>query len=89
MRRIILPLARPGIVAGCLLVFIPSLGALRRRILGGGRNLMIGNMIALQFQGSRNWPFGSAAAVILMAVVLVGLAAYVRHATAGARARAC
>jgi len=89
MRRIILPLARPGIVAGCLLVFIPSLGAfIAPDILGGGRNLMIGNMIALQFQGSRNWPFGSAAAVILMAVVLVGLAAYVRHATAGARARA-
>lgn len=80
LRRIILPLARPGIVAGCLLVFIPSLGAfIAPDLLGGGKNLMVGNMIALQFQGSRNWPFGSAAAVVLMTVVLVALVLYVRQ----------
>ncbi|HEX6144485.1 MAG TPA: ABC transporter permease [Geminicoccaceae bacterium] len=68
-RRIVLPLALPGIVAGCLLVFIPSLGAfIAPDILGGGRNLMIGNLIALQFGSSRNWPFGAAAAMILMSV---------------------
>jgi ABC-type molybdate transport system permease subunit len=74
LRRIVLPLAAPGIIAGCLLVFIPSLGAfIAPDILGGGRNLMIGNMIALQFGASRNWPFGAAAAVILMSMVLVAL----------------
>lgn len=80
LRDIILPLAKPGIIAGALLVFIPSLGSfLAPDILGGGKNLMIGNMIALQFQGSRNWPFGSAAAVILMSVVLVALIIFVRQ----------
>jgi spermidine/putrescine transport system permease protein len=82
LREIILPLAKPGIVAGSLLVFIPSLGSfLAPDILGGGKNLMIGNMIALQFQGSRNWPFGSAAAVILMSVVLIALIVFVRQQT--------
>ena len=80
LRRIILPLALPGIVAGSLLVFIPSLGAfIAPDLLGGGKNLMIGNLIALQFQGSRNWPFGSAAAVILMTVVLAALLYYIRQ----------
>lgn len=82
LREIILPLAKPGIVAGSLLVFIPSLGSfLAPDILGGGKNLMIGNMVALQFQGSRNWPFGSAAAVILMSVVLIALIIFVRQQT--------
>jgi len=80
LREIILPVAKPGIIAGSLLVFIPSLGSfLAPDILGGGKNLMIGNMIALQFQGSRNWPFGSAAAVILMGVVLIALMIFVRQ----------
>lgn len=80
LRKIILPLALPGIVAGSLLVFIPSLGAfIAPDLLGGGKNLMIGNLIALQFQGSRNWPFGSAAAVILMTFVLLALLVYVRQ----------
>lgn len=80
LRKVILPLAMPGVVAGSLLVFIPSLGAfIAPDLLGGGKNLMIGNLIALQFQGSRNWPFGSAAAVILMTVVLCALLVYVRQ----------
>jgi spermidine/putrescine transport system permease protein len=80
LREIILPLAKPGIVAGSLLVFIPSIGAfIAPDLLGGGRNLMIGNLIALQFQSSRNWPFGSAAAVILMSIVLAALMVYVRQ----------
>jgi spermidine/putrescine transport system permease protein len=80
LREIILPLALPGIVAGSLRVFIPSLGAfIAPDLLGGGKNLMIGNLIALQFQGSRNWPFGSAAAVILMTVVLIALLIYIRQ----------
>jgi spermidine/putrescine transport system permease protein len=80
LREIILPLAKPGIVAGSLLVFIPSIGAfIAPDLLGGGKNLMIGNLIALQFQSSRNWPFGSAAAVILMSIVLAALMVYVRQ----------
>jgi spermidine/putrescine transport system permease protein len=86
LRRVILPLAAPGIVAGCLLVFIPSLGAfIAPDILGGGRNLMIGNMIALQFGSSRNWPFGAAAAVILMSMVLLALTFYARARVSGTR----
>ena len=82
LAKIILPLSLPGIVAGSLLVFIPSLGAfIAPDLLGGGKQLMIGNLIALQFQGSRNWPFGSAAAVILMTVVLVALMVYIRQQT--------
>ena len=80
--KIILPIIKPGIIAGCLLVFIPSLGSfIAPDLLGGGKNLMIGNLIALQFQGSRNWPFGSAAAVILMTVVLIVLLLFARKQT--------
>src|SRR5262249_7602971 len=77
LRRIIIPLARPGIIAGCLLVFIPGLGSyITPLLLGGGSRLMIGNLIALQFGTSRNWPFGSALAFILMAAVLSPLLFY-------------
>ncbi|HEY9037703.1 MAG TPA: ABC transporter permease [Roseovarius sp.] len=80
LRHIIIPMAKPGIVAGCILVFIPGLGAyITPELLGGGKELMIGNLIALQFSGSRNWPFGSAAALILMVVVMVSLIVYVRY----------
>ncbi|HEY7689058.1 MAG TPA: ABC transporter permease [Dongiaceae bacterium] len=80
--RVIIPLSKPGIVAGCLLVFIPALGAYVTPLLvGGGKSLMIGNLIALQFSGSRNWPFGSAASLILMALVLAALYIYVRYGT--------
>jgi spermidine/putrescine transport system permease protein len=81
LRRVIIPMAKPGIVAGCILVFIPGLGAyITPELLGGGKHLMIGNLIALQFGSSRNWPFGSAAALILMAVVMVALLVYIRNA---------
>lgn len=72
--HVIVPLAKPGIVAGGILVFIPALGAyITPELLGGGKKLMIGNMIAMQFGASRNWPFGSAAALILMALVVIVL----------------
>jgi spermidine/putrescine transport system permease protein len=78
MRHIILPLATPGIIAGSLLVFIPCLGDfIIPNLLGGGKHLMIGSLIQLQFGSSRNWPFGSAAALILMAFVLIGMLIYV------------
>lgn len=80
LRKIILPLCVPGIVAGSLLVFIPSLGSfIAPDLLGGGQKLMIGNLIAQQFQGSRNWPFGSANAVVLMTIVLTALIFFVRY----------
>jgi spermidine/putrescine transport system permease protein len=88
LRRIVIPLARPGIIAGCLLVFIPGLGAyITPLLLGGGGRLMIGNLIALQFGTSRNWPFGSAMAFILMAVVLLALIFYARSGTGKSQAR--
>ncbi len=81
LRHVILPVAKPGIVAGCILVFIPGLGAyITPQLLGGGKSLMIGNMIWQQFGASRNWPFGSASALILMAIVMIALLIYVRYA---------
>ncbi|GAB5468904.1 MAG: ABC transporter permease [Rhodospirillales bacterium] len=79
LRRVVLPIAKPGLVAGCILVFIPSIGAyVTPLLLGGGKELMIGNLIALQFGNARNWPFGCAAALILMGMVLIALLYYVR-----------
>ncbi len=78
--RVIVPLSMPGIVAGCLLVFIPALGAyVTPLILGGGTHLMIGDLIAQQFGSGRNWPLGAAQALILMVAVLVALYFYVRN----------
>jgi spermidine/putrescine transport system permease protein len=80
LRRIIIPIARPGIIAGALLVFIPSLGTyITAVLLGGGRKLMIGNLIANQFGESRNWPLGSALTVILLACVVAALLIYIRQ----------
>lgn len=79
--RVLVPMAKPGIVAGCILVLIPGLGAyITPELLGGGKKLMIGNMIAIQFGSSRNWPFGSASALILMTMVMIALLVYVRNA---------
>lgn len=72
LRRVVLPIATPGIVAGCLLVFIPCLGAfVTPALLGGGKTLMLGNIIQMQFGASRNWPFGAALSVVLLAVMLL------------------
>lgn len=81
LRRVIIPLVRPGIIAGAILVFIPSIGAyVTPRLLGGGKNMMLGNLIANQFGTSRNWPLGSAMALALMAMVMIALVIYVRNA---------
>ncbi|MCP4433186.1 MAG: ABC transporter permease [Gammaproteobacteria bacterium] len=72
--KILLPIMKPGLIAGSLLVFIPSIGSfLAPDILGGGKKMMIGNLIAMQFQGSRNWPFGAAVAMILLTLTLITL----------------
>jgi spermidine/putrescine transport system permease protein len=82
LRRVIVPIVKPGIVAGSILVFIPALGAyVTPRILGGGRNMMIGNFIELQFGQGRNWPLGAALSVILLVIVSVALIFYVRAAS--------
>ena len=79
LRRVILPIVRPGIVAGCILVFIPSLGAyVVPRVLGGGKNMMLGNFIELQFGQARNWPLGAALSMLLLIVVMAALLVYVR-----------
>jgi spermidine/putrescine transport system permease protein len=79
LKRIIIPLAKPGIAAGCILVLIPSLGAyITPALLGGGKKLMIGNLIELQFGQARNWPFGSAIALVLMVLVMLSLLIYLR-----------
>ncbi|KAA0914931.1 ABC transporter permease [Aquicoccus porphyridii] len=78
-RRVILPLIKPGIIAGSILVFVPCLGAyVTPRVLGGGKNLMFGNLIELQFGAGRNWPLGAALSLMLMAAVMVALIFYVR-----------
>lgn len=80
--RIVIPLVKPGIVAGSILVFIPSLGAyVIPRVLGGGKNMMLGNLIELQFGSGRNWPLGAAISITLMALVMVALLFYVRNAS--------
>lgn len=80
--RIIIPLVKPGIVAGSILVFIPSLGAyVIPRVLGGGKNMMLGNLIELQFGAGRNWPLGAALSITMMALVMVALLFYVRNAS--------
>jgi spermidine/putrescine transport system permease protein len=79
LRRVILPLVKPGIVAGSILVFIPCLGAyVTPRILGGGKLMMIGNFIELQFGQGRNWPLGAAISILLLIVVTIALLFYVR-----------
>lgn len=75
--RIIIPLSMPGIVAGAVLVFVPALGAyVTPVLLGGGKSLMIGNLIQMQFGSSRNWPFGAALSFALLAIVLLAMMAH-------------
>lgn len=78
-RRVTLPLSAPGVAAGAMLVFIPALGAfLTPDLLGGAKQMMVGTLVQNQFGAARNWPFGSAASFVLMAVVLIAVLAYLR-----------
>lgn len=84
--HVIVPLVKPGIVAGSILVFIPAIGDyIIAQILGGGKRMMLGNLIAQQFGTARNWPQGSALALTLMSVVMIALVVY---ATKSQRRRA-
>ena len=88
LREIVLPIVKPGIIAGCLLVFIPSLGAfLAPDLLGGAKTFMIGSLIDEQFKGSLgNWPFGAAVSMILMTLVMIALLIYARTSAKGGAA---
>jgi spermidine/putrescine transport system permease protein len=81
LRRIILPIVKPGIIAGSILVFVPSLGAyVTPRVLGGGKQMMIGNLIELQFGAGKNWPLGAALSLTLLVIVTAALLYYVKVA---------
>jgi spermidine/putrescine transport system permease protein len=78
--RVIVPLSRSGLLAGSLLVFIPCMGAyLTPDLLGGGKTVMVGNLVQNQFTTARDWPFGSAISLLLMAVVLLLLLAAIQR----------
>jgi spermidine/putrescine transport system permease protein len=87
LRRILLPSVKPGIVAGCILVFVPSLGSfLAPDLLGGAKNFMIGSLIEEQFKGNAgNWPFGAAASMILLTLVMVILLISARQQAKGGK----
>ncbi len=84
--KVIIPQTLPGIVGGCVIVFIPSVGNfIVPDVLGGAKGLMIGNLVEQQFLSARNWPFGAALSMVIMAVVLTVLLVFVtRAAKAGA-----
>jgi len=76
-RRVIIPLTMPGIVAGCLMVFLPALGMFYvSDLLGGAKDLLIGNFIKNQFLDARDWPFGAAASVTLTLMMAALLLVY-------------
>jgi spermidine/putrescine transport system permease protein len=77
--RVVLPLTRPGIVAGSIIVFIPSIGAyVTPDLMGGAKVTMVGNLLQQQFLKVRDWPFGSAVGFILMLTVLAATLLYFR-----------
>jgi spermidine/putrescine transport system permease protein len=78
--RVVLPLTLPGIAAGAVLVFIPSLGNfIVPDLLGGAKVVMIGNLVEQQFLSARNWPFGSALSVMIMLVMFILIIIYLRR----------
>lgn len=84
--HIVVPVCKPGLIAGSILTFIPAIGAyVTPRVLGGGKNMMLGNLIELQFGQGRNWPLGSALSITLLAIVMATLIFYVRATSRGVR----
>lgn len=80
-RKVTLPLSMPGVVAGSVLVFIPSASAfVTPKLLGGAKSMMLGELIELQFKTVRDWPFGSAAGCVLMGIVVLLTVVYFRAA---------
>ncbi len=88
LKRIIIPLVKPGLIAGSILVFVPALGAfVTPRVLGGGKKMMLGNLIELQFAAGRNWPLGAALSITLLAIVMAALLFYIRTVSKTSEAR--
>ena len=78
-RRVVLPLTMPGVIAGSILVFVPSMGAyVTPELLGGGKETLLGSYIVTQFLTARNWPVGASMSFVLMAVMLVSTIIYFR-----------
>jgi spermidine/putrescine transport system permease protein len=81
--RVVIPVSAPGIAAGCVLVFIPCLGAyLTPDLLGGGKTVMLGNLVQNQFTTARDWPFGAAASLVLMLASTLLLSSLMRSRVA-------
>lgn len=79
IRQIVIPLCAPGIIAGCILVFVLSLGDfISPSVLGGGKKMMLSNLIQFQFSSARNWPFGGALTMLLLLLVGIGSWFYIR-----------
>ncbi len=78
-RRVLLPLSMPGVIAGSILVFVPSLGAyVTPEILGGAKTTLLGSYIVTQFGTARNWPVGASLSFVLMVVMLLATLVYFR-----------
>jgi len=87
-RQVTLPIAAPGVITGSILVFIPLMGEyVIPSILGLGKVFLIGNVLQLDFLGSRNWPAGSAKAVVLIAIMLISVTFYVWTTSRGRAGR--
>ncbi|CPR20501.1 Spermidine Putrescine ABC transporter permease component PotB (TC 3.A.1.11.1) [Brenneria goodwinii] len=81
--RIVIPLTMPGIIAGCLLVLLPAMGLFFvADLMGGAKNLLIGNVIKSQFLNIRDWPFGAATSICL--TLIMGLLLFIYYRTARA-----
>ena len=79
-RSVTFPLSRPGVIAGSILVFIPSLGAyVTPEILGGAKTTLLGSYIVTQFLTARNWPVGASVSTVLMMVMLGATLVYFRN----------
>ena len=79
IKQIVIPLCAPGIIAGCILVFVLSLGDfISPSVLGGGKKMMLSNLIQFQFSSARNWPFGGALTMLLLILVACGSYFYIK-----------
>jgi spermidine/putrescine transport system permease protein len=77
--RVTLPLSLPGVIAGTILVFIPTMGMfVVPDLMGGARTALVGNLVQRQFLAARDWPFGAAASMVLMALTLAATLLYTR-----------
>mgnify|MGYP003423946351 FL=1 len=75
LRRVILPLSMPGVISGITMVFVPSVSTFYiSQKLGGGKNMLIGDVIEMQFQSSYNYNLGAALSLVLMVLILICLA---------------